>query len=192
MAVQGRRKSLEYVCKPLTIALLISVAAAVDVDNGDVRSWFLAALALSMLGDVFLMLERDLFVPGLVSFLLAHLAFIGGMWVDGVSFLGFAIGLAVAALAALVVGGRIIRRVRAGDQPSMAVPVSAYMAIISLMVASAVGTEEPLAVGGAGLFFCSDALIAWERFVTPRGWHRLAIIVTYHLAQAGLTLSLIT
>jgi uncharacterized membrane protein YhhN len=191
LAVLRGQKALEYVCKPLTIVLLMGVAATVDVDNGSVRGWFLAALTLSMLGDVWLMLPRDLFVAGLASFLLAHLAFIAGLWVDGVSFLGFAIGLAVAALAAVVVGGRVMRGVRAGDEPAMSVPVGAYMAIICLMLSSAVGTEEPLAIGGAALFFCSDALIAWERFVSPRRWHRLAIIVTYHMAQTGLTLSLI-
>jgi hypothetical protein len=47
------------------------------------------------------------------------------------------------------------------------------------------------AIAGAALFFTSDALIAWDRFVSPRAWHGLAIIVTYHVAQAGLTLSLI-
>jgi uncharacterized membrane protein YhhN len=74
----------------------------------------------------------------------------------------------------------------------MAPPVAAYMVVISAMVASAIGTAEPLAVGGAVLFYTSDALIAWERFVASRRWHRLAIIVTYHLAQAGLALSLLT
>jgi uncharacterized membrane protein YhhN len=192
VAVQTGNKSLEYVCKPLTIILLMAVAATVDVDDGAVRGWFVAALALSMLGDVWLMLPRDLFVPGLVSFLLAHLAFIVGLWIDGVSFLGLSLGVTFAALAVLVVGGRVLRAVRAGDDPAMAVPVAVYMAVISVMVASAVGTEEPLAIGGAALFFCSDALIAWERFVHRHGWHRLAIIITYHLAQAGLTVSLIT
>jgi uncharacterized membrane protein YhhN len=192
VAVQTGKKTVEYVCKPLTIILLMGFAATVDVDDGAVRGWFVAALALSMLGDVWLMLPRDLFVPGLVSFLLAHVAFIVGLWIDGVSFLGLALGAAFAAFAVLVVGGRVLRGVRAGDDPAMAVPVAVYMAVISVMVATAVGTEESLAIGGATLFFCSDALIAWERFVHPRGWHRLAIIVTYHLAQAGLTLSLIT
>jgi uncharacterized membrane protein YhhN len=47
-----------------------------------------------------------------------------------------------------------------------------------------------LAVGGAALFFASDTLIAWNRFVRPRPWMPLAIIVTYHVGQAGLVLSL--
>jgi uncharacterized membrane protein YhhN len=191
LAVRRASKPLEYVCKPLTIALLVGVAATADVDDGALRAWFVVALVLSMLGDVFLMVPRDLFIAGLASFLLAHVAFIVGLWIDGVSYGAFGLGVALAAVAVVVVGSRVLRSVLASDEPSMAGPVGAYMTVISVMVASAVGTENPLAIGGAALFFCSDALIAWERFVNPRGWHRMAIIVTYHLAQAGLTLSLV-
>ena len=192
LAVARRQKSLEYACKPLTIALLVGVAATLDVDNGAVRGWFVAALALSLVGDVFLMLPRDLFVAGLASFLLAHVAYVAGLWVDGQTALAFGIGAAVAAVAVVIVGSRVLRAVRHGDEPALALPVGLYMTVISLMLASAVGTGEAAAIGGAALFYSSDALIAWERFVHPRAWHRLAIIVTYHLAQAGLTLSLLT
>jgi uncharacterized membrane protein YhhN len=78
LAVARRQKSLEYVCKPLTIALLIGVAVTLDVDDGTVRVWFVA---------------------GLASFLLAHVAYIVGLWVDGQSALWFGIGVGVAALA---------------------------------------------------------------------------------------------
>jgi hypothetical protein len=37
----------------------------------------------------------------------------------------------------------------------------------------------------------SDALIAETRFVGPRKWAPVVIMVTYHLGQAGLTLSLV-
>lgn len=191
VAVQLERKALEYVCKPLTMVLLIGLALALDVDNTAVRVWFVAALALSMLGDVFLMLPRDLFVAGLASFLFAHLAFIGGLWVDGVTTERLAVGAALAAIAVAIVGVRIIRAVRAGEQPELVVPVVAYMTAISVMVASAIGTGTMLAIIGAALFFCSDAMIAWARFVRSRAWHPVAIIVTYHAAQAGLTLSLV-
>lgn len=191
-AVARRQKPLEYVCKPLTLAFLVAVALTLDVDDGAVRGWFVAALVLSLVGDVFLMLPSDLFIAGLVSFLLAHVAFVGGLWLDGESGGAFVVGMAVAAVAVGIVGTHILRAVRRGDHPGMAVPVGAYMGVISLMVASAIGTVEPLAIGGAVLFYASDALIAFERFVASRRWHRLAIIVTYHLAQAGLTLSLVT
>jgi uncharacterized membrane protein YhhN len=62
--------------------------------------------------------------------------------------------------------------------------------VISAMVSAALATGVVLAAVGAALFFASDTLIAWERFVRPRTWAPLAIIVTYHLGQAGLTLSL--
>jgi uncharacterized membrane protein YhhN len=73
----------------------------------------------------------------------------------------------------------------------MATPVRAYMVIISMMLASAVGTAEALAIVGAALFYASDALIAWGRFVRSRAWHSVAIMVTYHVAQTSLALSLV-
>ena len=191
-AVARERKRLEYVCKPATLALLVGVAATLDADDNVVRACFVVALILSLLGDVFLMLPQDLFVAGLASFLAAHLAFVVGLWLDGQTAVAFAIGVLVAAVAIGVIGRRILTAVRRGDQSEMATPVAAYMGVISLMLASAVGTGEPLAILGAGLFYTSDALIAWERFVRSQPWHRLAIIITYHLAQAGLTLSLLT
>ena len=191
-AVARDRKRIEYVCKPATLALLVGLAVALDTDDGTVRACFVVALILSLLGDVFLMLPQDLFIAGLASFLAAHLAVIVGLWVDGQTAVAFAVGVALALVAIAVIGRRVLVAVRRGDQPEMAAPVAAYMGVISLMLASAVGTAEPLAIAGAGLFYSSDAMIAWERFVRPQAWHRLAIIVTYHLAQAGLTLSLLT
>jgi hypothetical protein len=44
---------------------------------------------------------------------------------------------------------------------------------------------------GASLFYVSDALIAWNRFIGETRHGRLAIIVTYHLGQVGLVLSLV-
>ncbi|NIW49240.1 MAG: lysoplasmalogenase, partial [Gammaproteobacteria bacterium] len=40
--------------------------------------YFLIGLALSLAGDIFLMLPDEKFIAGLVSFLLAHLAYILG------------------------------------------------------------------------------------------------------------------
>jgi uncharacterized membrane protein YhhN len=64
------------------------------------------------------------------------------------------------------------------------------MAAISAMVASAVATGDLRAVAGAALFYASDTLIALDRFEQPRPWAGLAIMVTYHLGQLGLVLSL--
>ena len=47
----------------------------------------------------------------------------------------------------------------------MAKPVLAYMLVISAMVATAIGAGRFFAVVGAVLFYASDSLIAWDRFV---------------------------
>jgi uncharacterized membrane protein YhhN len=190
-AVARETKALEYLCKPLTMVLLIGAALALDPADPTVRTWFVIALALSLAGDVFLMLPRDLFVFGLAAFLLGHLAYVVGMHVDGVSGGRFLVGIVVVVVAVLVIGTRILRGVRAGPEPALAGPVVAYMSVISLMVASAIGTGNGAAIVGASSFYASDALIAWNRFLAELRHGHVAIMVTYHLGQLGLVLSLL-
>jgi len=63
-----------------------------------------------------------------------------------------------------------------------------YVTVISAMVVSAIAGGTAIGMVGAVLFLTSDSLIAEQRFVAPRSWQPLAIIVTYHLALAGLVL----
>ena len=67
----------------------------------------------------------------------------------------------------------------------------AYVAVFVVMVASAGGTGSGVALAGALLFFYSDALLAWNRFVKPLGWGRFVNIIAYHSGQALLVLSLV-
>jgi uncharacterized membrane protein YhhN len=189
LAVARRAKALEYGCKPAAMALLVGVALALDPAVPSRRWWFVAAGVASLAGDVFLMLPADRFVAGLGSFLLAHLAYIVGFRIDGGSTPALAASAGGIALVAAVLARPILGGVRR-SQPGLLVPVALYMTVISAMVAAALATGIALAAAGAALFLASDAMIAWERFVAPRRWHRLAIIVTYHLGQAGLVLSL--
>jgi uncharacterized membrane protein YhhN len=191
IAVHHEHRAVEFVCKPLTMVLLIACALALDPADDAVRAWFVVALVLSLAGDVFLMLPRDLFVFGLGAFLLGHLAYIVGMHVDGVEGLRWLIGIVVVMAVLAVLGTRILRGVRAGPDAALAGPVVAYMFVISAMVASAIGIGDPVAVLGASLFYVSDALIAWNRFVRETAHSRVTIMVTYHLAQVGLVLSLV-
>jgi uncharacterized membrane protein YhhN len=59
------------------------------------------------------------------------------------------------------------------------------------MLAVAIASGNPLAIVGAALFVTSDSMIAWSKFVAPFAAAPVAIMVTYHLAQAGLVLSLL-
>ena len=183
---------LEYAGKPLTLALLIAVAASLDPADEAQRAWFVMALILCLAGDVYLMLPRERFVAGLGSFLLGHVAYVVGFAVDpGWSGTGLGVGLVVVAAVAAVLGRRVLGAVRAGPDPGLAAPVAAYTVVISVMVAAAVGTGDAVAIAGAGLFFASDATIALTRFERSWRWGPLFIMVTYHLGQALLVLSLL-
>lgn len=86
--------------------------------------------------------------------------------------------------------GRIVRAVRAGDEPELLGPVSASILVISAMVVSAGASGQAVVLAGALSFYASDALIAWGRFVRELPWGRVAVMVTYHLAQVALVASL--
>lgn len=191
LAVAAQRRAVEYLCKPLTMVLLIATALRLDVSSNAVLVAFVAALVFSLVGDVFLMLPGEQwFVFGLGAFLVAHLAYVVGLWCQGVSLEAFLVGVVVVGIAVVVLGVRILRAVIASDESALVVPVAIYIGVISLMVASAIGTRGLLAIVGASLFYSSDALIAWNKFVKSYPWGRVAVMVTYHLGQIGLVLSM--
>lgn len=190
-AVATVRRAVEYVAKPLTMVVLIAAALTLDPADGAARTWFVIALVLSLAGDVFLMLPRDLFVPGLSSFLLGHVAYIVGLWSMGTSTAGLVVGAVIIAVALPLLGGRILGAVRTGDEPELLVPVTVYVLVISAMVVSAGASGSALALAGAVSFYVSDALIAWTRFIQPLAWGRVAVMVTYHAAQVALVASLV-
>ncbi len=190
VAVIGSKRRLEYVAKPAVMAGLIAVALLIKPASDVERAFFIVALALGLVSDVFLMLPQDLFVLGLVAALVEHLAYIAGFRARTLDVGLLLIALAVAVVSAAVfvpVYYRALRRKRPGLIP----PVLAYVAVFVVMVASAGGTGSLIALGGALLFFYSDALLAWYRFVAPLSWGRPANIIAYHAGQALLVLSLV-
>jgi uncharacterized membrane protein YhhN len=63
--------------------------------------------------------------------------------------------------------------------------------VIGAMLATALAVGNPVAAVGAVLFVASDSMIAWDRFVAKVRNASVLIMVTYHLGQAGLVLSLL-
>ena len=191
LAVARNDRRTEYVAKPLTMVVLIGAALVLDPADGTARTWFVAALALSLLGDVFLMMPGDRFVPGLGSFLLAHVAYIVGLVVLGVSGPGFLAGVVIVGVGLPLLAPRILGAIGDSDDTGLAVPVGAYMGVISLMVVAAGASGSPVALAGAVSFYVSDALIAWTRFVADIPHGRVLVMVTYHAAQFALVASLV-
>jgi uncharacterized membrane protein YhhN len=183
------RASSENVLKPLVLVAVIAVALALHPADGAQRAWFVVALVLSLAGDVFLLPSVDRYVPGLASFLLAHVAYVIGFAVAGRGD-GSAAG-AVFVLALLAPGAvRVIGAVRR-DEPELAVPVVVYITVISTMVAAAHLHGDGLGFVGAVLFAGSDTTLALDRFVEHRRWMPTVVMVTYHVAQGLLVLSLV-
>jgi uncharacterized membrane protein YhhN len=203
VAVALRIRRVEYLLKPATLAALVAAAALSHLDS-DVKPWVIAALALGLVGDIALMLAGNdaddavdaAFLGGLGAFLLGHAAYIVAFLrfgVQGWETLGgalFAVGVGGIALPAAIRGAART----AGRE--IALLVAAYAVVIAVMAAGAAGTTLSLTAIGGGLFVVSDAVLARERFVgrVERGrvaLGELAVVVTYHLAQALILIGLL-
>jgi uncharacterized membrane protein YhhN len=193
-AVATDQRHAEIPLKPLTMVMLLAAVLAMDLEGSalDARPWFVAALVLSMLGDIFLLWgeKEAMFIGGLVAFLLGHVAYVGGMFTLGTETVPLVLGIVLVAGGLLTIGRRIVTAVAASDEPSLAKPVIAYVGVISLMVVAAFGTGIRAAGLGALLFYGSDAQIAWNRFIGELPMGRLGVMTTYHLGQLALALSL--
>ena len=192
-AVATDRRQVEYVLKPATMVALIAAAVTLADPVADVARWFVVAgLVCSLAGDVFLMLDPKYFVAGPGSFLAGHVMYVVGLsQLDGTNVPMALVGVALVAVAAAVIGTRVVRGAAEQDR-RLRVPVALYMAVISLMVVTAFGSLVPAAIVGAVLFYASDGILGWNRFVEPVPHGRIAVMTAYHLGQVGLVLALVS
>jgi uncharacterized membrane protein YhhN len=192
VAVHGRRR--EWVLKPLVLALLIVTACLLGASDSTRGWWLLAALGLSLLGDIALLSDSDpRFVVGLGSFLVAHLAFVVAFAHLGMprADLGL-VGLALVVVMAGFVGRRVVPAARAEGGPALAGAVAAYMTVIGAVAVTAWTTGHPLVALGATVFMVSDAVLALDRFVRARRFGSLVVMVTYHVGQVLIVLGVLS
>lgn len=207
VAVARGWKRVEYFAKPGAMVVLLGLLVfAGGLDSLPVLC-FALGIFLSLMGDVFLMISyarfsNRWFMLGLTSFLLAHVAYIVGLNtplpdVSPLWSLGLALLLALTASRIL---RRIIASIRQKRLRRMALPVAIYGTVITLMLLSALLTlyrtdwitsAAGLVSLGAILFYLSDILLAWNKFVNPIRNGRLANMVTYHLGQAALVVGVL-
>lgn len=175
---------LFYITKPLTTLLIIAYAWQRGQGTA-VRPWILAGLIASLAGDVALMWPQQGFLPGLISFLVAHLCYLWAFtrvqrlaaWAW--PFLGYG----------LLAGG-ILSQLWPGVPVPLQAPVIVYVLCLSAMgaQASVLAHFSPdrrhivLALGGA-LFVMSDACLATNKFAGPVPLAAFAVLPTYWLAQ---------
>ena len=181
-----------WLFKPLTMVLaLILVASSAYSSSArcqfGFKTLFLLAAALggSLAGDVFLMFP-GYFIPGLVSFLMAHLFYVAlfksrQAWFAHRGALAATLGIGMAMYAFLWAGGL---------PTALRAPEAAYVLVIALMAAQAIGRATTLrdapsllVAVGAGFFMLSDSLLATNRFVTPLPMAQVWVLSTYYAAQ---------
>jgi len=135
----------------MAIAIILIATGAYSTSargtSGSKTPWVLlmAALGGSLAGDVFLMFP-GFFIPGLVSFLVAHLFYValfksGQTWFPHRGALAATLGIGVAMYAFLWAGGL---------PPALRAPVAAYVLVIALMAAQAAQGRSDV-LGWAGL-----------------------------------------
>ncbi|RYF68398.1 MAG: hypothetical protein EOO29_35255, partial [Comamonadaceae bacterium] len=179
---------VHMVCKPLALSIaIVFVAARADWTGaaGRFDLKLLFGLIASLAGDVLLMLH-GMFVPGLVCFLVAHLAYIA-LFRDGVGLFPRRGAL----VAMLAIGAAMYAVLWLGGLPAaLRVPVGFYVVVIACMAAQAIGRAAVLGDAGsrwvavgACFFMVSDTLLALNRFVTPLPLAQLWVLATYYVAQ---------
>jgi alkenylglycerophosphocholine hydrolase len=190
LSILRHDKRLEYATKPAVMVLLIGAAVLLHPASQGERALFVVALMLGLVGDAFLMLPDDFLIPGIVAFLAGHLAYAAGFRFAGFAIVGLVAGLAIVAATAGLFLRRILGGVQSGRRPNLRNPVIAYAIVISLMTVSATASGNLVAAAGGLLFFFSDVIFAWYRFVKPVAWGQPVNIVMYQAGQALLVLSL--
>jgi uncharacterized membrane protein YhhN len=179
-----------YIFKPLTMVFIIVIALLGVPGSSGYRSLIVAALCCSLAGDVFLMLPSDQFVPGLLSFLIAHLFYIAAFRTRPSGLSSALYGLACAAYGSLMLWFLF------PHLGAMKLPVAIYVVVILVMVWQALirwvtnRDGAGLAALGAVLFASSDSMIAVDRFYGRFYLRDTLILATYFTAQCLIALSI--
>lgn len=201
VAVARGRRRFEYVFKPATLIAVILAAWLLTrgPHDGWMARFFLPGLVLSLAGDMFLLLPGErFFMAGLVSFLLAHLCYIAGLNPTLPPWPALVCLLVVGVIGLPLIRG-ILSGLRRQNQIELTIPVVIYGLVLSLMLVSALATlfrpewtpvRRGMVIAGAGLFYASDTMLAWNRFAAPLMRSRLWVMITYHLGQIGLAASI--
>lgn len=177
---------LRFFTKPLLIPILILMYfSRVKSEKTQLNPFFISGLVLSFFGDLFLLFKWG-FLPGLGSFLVAHLFYI-------ISFKKklqkpisefWPIILSIYASILLVFLFPYLKE--------MKIPVTIYAIVIATMMYNAIKTHNRNLIIGALLFLISDTLLSINLFLKPLLILNLMVMITYIAAQWFLVKGMIS
>jgi uncharacterized membrane protein YhhN len=169
---------------------LLAVMAAVAVS----RKLLVLALAFSALGDLLLDVRRlgslgpeQLFLFGLVSFLVAHLFYVL-LFVKARSQAGISAARKIACVVVVAVATASLVVLWPGLK-EMRIPVLAYSLVLTAMALTAQRSRfGTLVAVGALSFVASDTMLAMTVFGHPFAGSRVLVWITYYAAQAMIAI----
>jgi uncharacterized membrane protein YhhN len=195
VAVSRNLQRLEYIVKSaVLICLFLWLYSSTGLQGNAL--WFGLGLVFSLMGDVLLISSERLFLFGLIAFLLTHITYLTGFFEADLNItvwsliLAVIITMSISRLLRSIVGAMQIR-----GEKGLVLPVITYGTVISMMLFAAISTlfnprwkpGSALLVSLGALLFCaSDAILAWNKFVTPIKHGRVLNISLYYLGQIGL------
>jgi len=191
-ANQWGPKRQEYIFKPLTTILILLIALSAPVPKNALYKWAaVIGIALSLAGDIFLLLPRNRFILGLVAFLFAHISFTLAFTSEGfnISLLAF---IPFAIFGGLMIGllWPVLGKLR--------LPASVYALALMIMGWQAAGrwldfgsASSLMAFIGAALFIISDSIMIFHRFRSPHRYARLTYMTLYYLALWLIAISVV-
>jgi len=171
--------------KVVASASFLAAALALGAFDHFYGQTLFIALAWCFVGDVLLIFRasRPAFMFGIAAFLMGHLGYVMLFRMQGVDMTAVAVGGAVLALVGVLVWRWLAPHVQGGLRAA----VIAYLVVITLMVAFAIGatalTPAPLPIVPALLFWLSDLTVARQRFVVRSFWNRAVGLPLYYAAQ---------
>ena len=196
LALQRNQPRLEYVAKPaVMIALFLWLWTSVGLQGA--LLWFGLGILFSLAGDILLTFSLDrFFLAGLVTFLFAHVAYVIGFNTPLPEVSGWSLLLAVIiGINGVRVMRRILAPLAAPGQSQLRIPIILYGVVISIMLLSALMKLTDLSWNavaallvslGAFLFYLSDIILAWMKFIAPVRHGPIYNMLSYHLGQIAL------
>jgi uncharacterized membrane protein YhhN len=153
--------------------------------------WIGIGLFFSLLGDIALLRSAQYFLPGLVAFLFAHIAYLIAFTRDA----KFPARVSIWFLF-LLVAAILYFFLFQGLPGVLNLPVAVYAVLLASMAGQAMGRYLVLhsdaarfAAIGALLFMLSDTLLSIDRFRAPLPRASLLILVAYFIGQWLIALS---
>jgi uncharacterized membrane protein YhhN len=201
LAVSKGWRRFEYIARP---AVPVFLMAWMYLETGfqGVALWFGLGLLFSLAGDILLMVPNErMFLPGLVAFLVTLICYLIGFRDQLLQPSAWSF---ILLFFILLNGTRLLRRIagsmRARGESRLVNPVILYGLMVSFMLYAAMSTifDPAWTTGaaffvsvGAFLFWLSDLMLAWNKFVSPLAGP-VFIILAYHLGQILLITGVIS